>query len=174
MSKLADLIKKSKTASKEEQADEIPQTQRPKRFSFKKPESTSAKQTEKEIPRQETVAENVPIAETISDNIGQPGIGGFTQEELDEWTAAFDILKSNIENPEMVGNAIRIVANKIQQEERYRDILAPSDIGLMVTGLRNSYGNALKIKQGKANKRSERSQAIDKVAGNLADLEIKF
>ena len=183
MNKLADLIAKSKSTPKEEKENAIrnntpAETTKPKKFGFGKPKEKIEDKKEKLQPVQsteETKVESSPSVQIHNETlIGQPEIAGFTQEELEEWNTCFGILKDNINNKEMVGNAIRIVMTKIQEQERYREILAPDDIGLMVDGLRNSYGVALNIKQGKASKRAQKAKLVDDVAANLGDLEIKF
>ncbi len=98
----------------------------------------------------------------------------YPADVLEDIEQSIRILQGSFENPELVGNAINSLVGKIQEHDFLKDILAPEAMGLMVRGLRESYGITIRKKSKTQKKREQRikDQAeVDELLKNF-DLDL--
>ena len=81
------------------------------------------------------------------------------------------LLADNINNKELVGQAVKSVLSDLQKHDFLRDILQPEDLGLMVRGLRESYGRAVQQKTERKKKTTATNAAVDSILNDLANVE---
>ena len=68
---------------------------------------------------------------------------------------ALNILEANITDKDLVAQSVRNVMLSLSTDPNLKDLLAPEDIGIMVRGLRESYGVAIVKKDGRRKKRDD-------------------
>lgn len=95
----------------------------------------------------------------------------FSQQDADEFRASLEILKNNLDNPSVVGSAIRHVMTTLQEHPGFATILLPEDVGMMVRGLRQSYQTAVVIKQTKAKKTVVKNESVDAALDMMAGMK---
>jgi len=98
----------------------------------------------------------------------------YSSEEVKEIQAALETLKNSIDQPEIVGQALRSIMHDMQTNPNLVDLLAPEDIGLMVRGLRESYGVAIAKKQQYKSKRKRTEEEVDNTIDELKGLGIEL
>jgi hypothetical protein len=99
-----------------------------------------------------------------------PGqIEEYPQETIDEILRAVNVLENSLTHKELIGDAIKQLVGKLQENPNLRDILAPECFGLMVRGLRENYGRVIATKQVKQQKVTERAKDANEMKEILAD-----
>lgn len=107
-----------------------------------------------------------PIKSFIFDDQAE----SYPSEVLAEIEQAVLTLTNSIDNKELVGNAVASIVSKIAQHDFLKDILAPEVLGLMVRGLRESYGVAVAKKSKASAKRAATSAGLEKTKSLLSGL----
>lgn len=108
----------------------------------------------------------------ISDFVFDEQPDNFSPEAIDKMNSAMDILKNSMDNKEMVGQAITIIMKTMQEHEFLKDIMRehPHHLGLMVQGLRESYGSVIAKKSATKTKRRESAEKVEKTLDMLQDI----
>lgn len=96
----------------------------------------------------------------------------FTPEAVDSFRDSIQMLRDSFEHPELVANATRNILITLRENPNFIDILLPEDYGLMVRGLRESYGQVATSKTVNKEKRASAKSSIAAVADFLGDIEI--
>lgn len=138
-------------------------------------QSTPASPKMPDVPLTGAKAETFKLAPTVEElantqvdladdfvNPGQPE--SYTQEEAQEFIALFDMLKNNITDAAVVGQMTHSVIAKLRANRTLRKVMQPEHMGLMVRGLRESYG----VSQEKKTERKEKASAAQDDADQLA------
>lgn len=122
----------------------------------------------------QTVVEPEAIGEIdVSDFVFKEQPEKFSQEAIDKLNGAISILKSCIDDKQQVGQAITIIMKTLQEHEFLKDIMRahPEHLGLMVRGLRESYGSVIVKKSANKEKRKKNEVELDKTLDILAGLD---
>ena len=83
-----------------------------------------------------------------------------------------EILKSTIDHPEMVADAIKMILQHMQSHPQLKEMLQDEDYGNMVLALRTSYGTTLVTKQKSAGKRAASSAKVEETLDLLGEMEL--
>ena len=134
-----------------------------------------AEGTAKPVTPPTVTADVVPSASLLTDDdkfIHEEQPDKFEQEQVEKIKNALEILKNSLDDPDLVSEAIKNILTHLQEHPFLSDILAPEDLGMMVRGLRKSYGITIAKKKGKAKKKAANQADVDEVASMLSDMVI--
>lgn len=118
------------------------------------------------------------VAETGIDETSAPAISaedfnhpeqadGYLPDDVKLFNEGFDILRSNFEYPDMIGQSIAHCMTMMQEKPHLKEHLREADAKALIEGLRIGYGNAIQIKQTKVTKKSEKAKAASDFAKEL-------
>lgn len=95
----------------------------------------------------------------------------FKEETIKKLKENLKKLEDNIGDKEFVTDAISFIMKSLRQHDFLKDIMKPQDIGLMVRGLRESYGVVIKKKETRAKKVTEKQQKESELLDKLSELD---
>ncbi len=95
----------------------------------------------------------------------------FTEDDVQSFKEALEVLSNNIDNKEIVGQATSNILQLIQNNENVKAMLQPEDINLMVRGLRESYGTAIVKKSAKKEKTVVNEKNVNELMKDMSDLD---
>lgn len=98
----------------------------------------------------------------------------YTPEQVGQIKGALELLANSMNNREMVGQSVYHLLHQIKQNPKLSAILAPEDLGLMVRGLRQSYGVVVQKKTENRSKRQAKVEDVDKLVDDLSSMGISF
>ena len=93
----------------------------------------------------------------------------YTEEEVERIQTSISILYENMEDKEIVAQAMRAVLTDIRKNQNLRELIKPEDCGMMVRHLREEYGVEVIKKAGKAKAKTESIQRQDDIMQELGD-----
>ena len=96
----------------------------------------------------------------------------YNQEHVTHLEDCLRILQDNIDNKEMVSEAMKNIMIHLQEHPELVDIMLPESEGLMVKALRRSYGTTIQKKKTRSSKRAQSAKEIDDMMGELAGFEL--
>lgn len=99
---------------------------------------------------------------------------GMDAEAMESLGTALNMLQDNIEDKDIVSEAVKNVLNLLNHHDFLKKILKPEDCGLMVRGLRNSYGTTIAKKEARGTKAKATDAAVQGVLDNLGDLQVEL
>jgi len=124
---------------------------------------------------QETAAPSFSEKDAAKDFQSADQPDEYTDTHVAELKQALDILKGSMGgNKELVADALKNILISLKRHTFLSDILLPEDCGLMVAGLRESYGVTIAKKQTKQKKRDATAQDVDAVLDQLIDIDIQI
>lgn len=94
----------------------------------------------------------------------------FDSSSVETLRASLEVLQNNINDKEIVGDAVYNLMINLQKDEKFRDQLSDADLGLMVAGMRAAYGVTVQRKQNNKKKRTSASTQAAEVASMLDGL----
>jgi hypothetical protein len=98
----------------------------------------------------------------------------YSEEAVKSIKNSISIIQQNLDNKELVGQAVVNVLALLKQHEFLRGILEPEDLGTMVRGLRVSYGVAVAQKQARAKKTKATNAEVDEAMSMLKGMDFKI
>lgn len=187
--------KSNSLANNGDEGNQPPNPSRPKpvtgsvAFNFTKSEPAPTVPVEKNATESDAGSGNksdLPSTNTTPpslDSIGEMNIDDFTFKEqpekysedaVEQLNGAIQILHESIDNKQMVGQAISIIMKTLQEHPFLKDNMRarPEDLGLMVEGLRKSYGTVVQRKQGNKKKRVENDKKVMETVEALKGLDL--
>jgi hypothetical protein len=95
----------------------------------------------------------------------------FSAEQVADIKRSIEMIADNLTDKDMVAQTICYIMQSLQQHPTMVDMLAPEDIGMMVRGLRESYGSTIQVKEVKREKKTTKSKKLDEISGLLGDMD---
>lgn len=99
-------------------------------------------------------------------NANQPV--AYTPEQATALQSSINTLANSLDHPDIVGQAVAHILQSTREVPELADLLSYEDLGLMVAGLRESYGKTITEKQTRSKKKTKTDQEAKDI---LADLK---
>lgn len=144
---------------------------------LKKSNAGNAQETTSPTEQTRTATEGktevaVPFSEEASANEfnseDQPD--EFQQAEIDNIREKLQLLEDNIDDKDIVQNALKIILTRTHEHEFLQGIFHPEDLGIMVRAMRESYGVTVTVKKQRSTKRKQVAQDVADVMDEISDL----
>ena len=97
------------------------------------------------------------------------GKEAYTQDEVAQFKGSFQMLKDAITNPKLVGQAVKNIMVMMGANPHLCNIAMPEEVGLMVRGIRQSYGVTVAKKSAASEQRGKRALEDAKIDNLLGD-----
>lgn len=88
-------------------------------------------------------------------------------DDVEKFLNNFEILKKNIDHPELVSQSFRDILIRMKERPDLVDNMAPENFGIMVRALRVSYGVQITKKSAAKNTRSKQKEAVAQTIDDL-------
>jgi hypothetical protein len=164
MSSLKDLLAKTKPV---EEPAPIGLGIKIKLGNFKTGGGYTKPEAKPEVPKAEAVITKVNVDDFNHPDMAQK----FTPGDMNGIQEALEILRTSIDNLELVGNATRNILLSIKEHPEFADILRPEDCQLMIRGLRESHGITVSSKIANKEKKTKNSESVQSVSDMIGDIE---
>jgi len=82
------------------------------------------------------------------------------------------LVKDNINDEQIVGDAIYNLMQQMKEEPALADMLEPEDYGIMSRGLRESYHIVVTVKETKAKSKTKSALKVDEVTALLGEIQV--
>lgn len=143
-----------------------PPLQEPKKETTSLEEQTEAAIEDKTEVVASTFSEEDLAAEFNSEDQADK----FQQAEIDNIREKLQLLEDNIDDKDIVQNALKIILTRTHEHEFLQGIFHPEDLGLMVRAMRESYGVTVTVKKQRSTKRKQVAQDVSDVMDEISDL----
>lgn len=94
----------------------------------------------------------------------------FEPQTIEDLQKAFDILANNFDNKDLISDSLANILTTIRNTPHAANILKPEHFGLMIRGLRESYGVAINKKETKQKKRAASAKEVEEISGIMKDM----
>ena len=101
---------------------------------------------------------------------GQPD--KYDAEQVAKLAASLELIQDNLNDKDMIGQAVKNILSDLKQYPELTAILRPEHCGLMVKGLKQSYGTVIAKKSERKSKKQASSEEVNKILENMGGIDL--
>ena len=118
-------------------------------------------------PLLQTDVEQVAEVKAANEFVSPDQPDGYSQEAVNKLNNALETLVNSMEHKEMISEALKNIMIVTREHPALVDNMSPEDKGLMVAGLRKSYGVVITKKSARSEKVAKNAAEVDEVMALL-------
>lgn len=123
----------------------------------------------KKLPEPEQTEVSVPVVQTL---VAPPPKADLSDAGIAELRRNLDFLANNIEQPALVGQVVRNIAQQLQDNPQFSSSMVNADFDLIVRGLRKAFNTAARKKSEGQAKRKASDEETSEFLSMLKDVGI--